>query len=83
LQAGANGQQRGDPAHDTADFNDRPPNGPGNLRVDYVLPSRRGWSVRGGGVFWPAANDASADLVKASDHRLVFLDLEWVAVKGP
>jgi hypothetical protein len=34
-------------------------------------------------VFWPAANDASADLVKASDHRLVFLDLEWVAVKGP
>jgi 3-phytase len=83
LQAGANGQQRGDPAHDTADFNDRPPNGPGNLRVDYVLPSRRGWSVRGGGVFWPAANDASADLVKASDHRLVFLDLEWVAVQGP
>jgi endonuclease/exonuclease/phosphatase family metal-dependent hydrolase len=83
LQAGTNGQHRGDPAHDTADFNDRPPNGPGNLRIDYVLPSRRGWSVRGGGVFWPAADDASAELVKASDHRLVFIDLEWVAAGAP
>ena len=83
LQAGTNGQHRGDPAHDTADFNDRPPNGPGNLRIDYVLPSRRGWSVRGGGVFWPAAGEASAELVKASDHRLVFLDLEWIATGAP
>ncbi|MBL9211097.1 MAG: endonuclease/exonuclease/phosphatase family protein [Opitutaceae bacterium] len=79
LQAGANAQHRGDPAHDTADFGDRPPNGPGNLRIDYVLPSRRGWSVRGGGVFWPATSDPAAELVKASDHRVVFLDLEWVA----
>jgi len=83
LQAGTNGQQRGDPAHDTADFNDRPPNGPGNLRIDYVLPSRRGWSVRGGSVFWPAVDDPLAELAKASDHRLVFLDLEWIAGGAP
>jgi len=83
VQAGTNALHRGDPAHDTADFSDRPPNGPGNLRIDYVLPSRRGWSVRGGGVFWPGADDPAAALVKASDHRLVFIDLEWVPDGAP
>lgn len=39
----------GDPRYDTADFNDL---GPGNLRVDYVLPSKN-LSILGGGVFWP------------------------------
>ena len=38
LQGGANLTHRGDPAYDTADFNDNP--APGNLRADYVLPSR-------------------------------------------
>lgn len=74
-QGGANERHRGDPAHDTADFNDRPPYGPGNLRIDYVLPSRSGWTIRGGGVFWPVAGEPGADLVSASDHRLVYLDL--------
>ncbi|HZA88008.1 MAG TPA: endonuclease/exonuclease/phosphatase family protein, partial [Acidimicrobiales bacterium] len=36
-QGGANLTHRGDPAFDTADFAD---SAPGNLRVDYVLPSR-------------------------------------------
>jgi hypothetical protein len=83
VQGGANARHRGDPAHDTADFGDRPPFGPGNLRIDYVLPSRQGWRVRGGGVFWPAADDAAAELIKASDHRAVFLDLEWAASDLP
>ncbi len=77
-QGGANAAHRGDPAHDTADFNDRPPHGPGNLRIDYVLPSRFGWRVTGGAVFWPAGGAPGAELVQASDHRLVYLDLSWV-----
>ena len=40
-QRGANEQQRGDPRTDTADFADVPGTGAGgNLRADYVLPSR-------------------------------------------
>jgi 3-phytase/alkaline phosphatase D len=52
----ANLRHRGDPSHDTADFGD---NTPGNLRVDYVLPSRN-LDVLGAGVFWPADNDRLA-----------------------
>ena len=37
LQGGANLTHEGDPAYDTADFAD---GAPGNLRADYVLPSR-------------------------------------------
>ncbi len=40
----------GDPKFDTADFNDA---APGNLRVDYVLPSNTLGKVVSGGVFWP------------------------------
>lgn len=77
-QGGANATQRGDPSHDTADFADREV---GNLRVDYVLPSRD-WTVLGGGVFWPGPDDPLARLVAmgpptaTSDHRLVYLDLK-------
>ena len=45
LQGGANLTHRGNPAYDTADFNDNP--APGNLRADYVLPSRWGLKVTG------------------------------------
>jgi hypothetical protein len=49
-------------------------------RADYVLPSRAGWLVVGGGVFWPAPGETGAALVAdraaSSDHRLVWLDLE-------
>ena len=77
LQAGANRDHKGDPAHDTADFDDR---SVGNLRADYVLPSRD-LAVVGSGVFWPTADDPLARLVRmtptvaSSDHRLVYLDL--------
>jgi 3-phytase len=76
-QGGANATQQGDPRHDTADFNDRVA---GNLRVDYLLPSRD-LRVCGGGVFWPARADPDARLVwgdkppPSSDHRLVWIDL--------
>ncbi len=78
LQGKANTDQKADPATDTADFSD---NRPGNLRVDYVLPSKD-LTVHGGGIFWPTANDPLSRLVTmdpkaaSSDHRLVYLDLE-------
>jgi len=77
LQGGANAAHRSDPAQDTADFADVP--GPGNLRADYVLPSR-GLRVRGGAVFWPPSSDPLSRLTgtfpfPTSDHRLVWLDV--------
>ena len=66
----------GDPALDTADFTD---DEPGNLRVDYVLPSD-GFAVVDAAVFWPPTDDDLARLVTteplaSSDHRLVWVDL--------
>jgi endonuclease/exonuclease/phosphatase family metal-dependent hydrolase len=76
-QAGANLDHLGDPALDTADFADT---APGNLRVDYVLPSRD-LRVRDAGVFWPTAADPLSRLTgvypfPSSDHRLVWADLK-------
>lgn len=76
LQGGANLTQAGDPRFDTADFAD---GAPGNLRVDYVLPSRR-LKVLDGGVFWPTEADPLHRLTgtfpfPTSDHRLVWLDV--------
>ncbi|PRX96293.1 endonuclease/exonuclease/phosphatase family protein [Allonocardiopsis opalescens] len=77
LQDGANLLHEGDPARDTADFADEP--GPGNLRVDYVLPS---WGLRitGNGVFWPVSSSPLSRLTgvypfPSSDHRLVWTDV--------
>jgi endonuclease/exonuclease/phosphatase family metal-dependent hydrolase len=70
-QGGANDLHRGDPAQDTADFDDRRT---GNLRLDYVLPSAN-LQVRGCGVFWPAPGQIGFDPGAASDHRLVWLDI--------
>ena len=53
LQGGANLTHVGDPAYDTADFADT---APGNLRADYVLPSRD-LEVLDAGVFWPVQAD--------------------------
>jgi 3-phytase len=79
LQKGANVGQGGDPAFDTADFNDSPPN-PGNLRADYVLP-RYDMDITASGVFWPKESDPLFPLVgtwpfPSSDHRLVWIDLD-------
>jgi hypothetical protein len=76
-QGGANLAHESDPRHDTADFNDNP--APGNLRADYVLPSR-GLKVRGSGIFWPVPSDPLSRLTgefpfPSSDHRAVWVDL--------
>ena len=72
-QGGLNAQHRGDPAADTSDFNDE---FTGNLRLDYLLPSRN-LSVSACGVFWPARGADGHELVAVSDHRLVWLDVAW------
>jgi len=84
LQGGVNIAQHGDPRFDTADFNDRVA---GNLRVDYLLPSK-GLMVCGGGVFWPTRADPGAHLVwgdppPSSDHRLVWIDVSADAARCP
>jgi hypothetical protein len=76
LQGGANTTHVGDPAFDTADFADT---APGNLRADYVLPSRD-LKVLDAGVFWPLQADPLSALTgtfpfPSSDHRLVWVDL--------
>ena len=48
------------------------------LRVDYVLPSKEGFQIEDGGVFWPTGSQEGANLVTVSDHRLVYLDLKLV-----
>ena len=61
--------------YDTADFAEPP----GNLRVDYVLPSRQ-LTVSDAGVDWPTTDDPDFAEVgtfpfPASDHRLVWIDV--------
>ncbi|UEM22479.1 esterase-like activity of phytase family protein [Skermanella mucosa] len=68
---GVNLDHLGHPGLDTADFSEPP----GNLRVDYVLPSANGFEVEDAGVFWPAPGRPGAELIDASDHRLVWSDL--------
>lgn len=59
---------------DTVDWTDPVP---GDLRVDYVLPSTH-WTVQDAGVLWPAPDDPLAETVAAaSRHRLVWIDLGY------
>jgi 3-phytase len=71
LQGRNNRFHTGDPAYDTADFNDF---GPGNLRSDYVLPSID-LPIIDTGIFWPLNSDPLYPLVTASDHRLVYISI--------
>lgn len=76
LQGGINLEHAGDPAQDTADFSEPP----GNIRVDYVLPSRQ-IRILDSGVFWPASDDPLSRLTgvypfPSSDHRLVWADVD-------
>jgi hypothetical protein len=80
LQGGANLTHDSDPRFDTADFSDT---APGNLRADYVLPSRP-LRILDSAVFWPEQGDDLFRLTgvfpfPSSDHRLVWID---VAVPG-
>jgi hypothetical protein len=83
LQDGANLVHRSDPQFDTADFAD---GAPGNLRADYVLPSRD-LLIVDAAVFWPVQADPLLRLTgvfdpmwlpvggfPTSDHRLVWVD---------
>jgi hypothetical protein len=71
---GTNASQQGDPALDTADWPDGPGQ-PGNLRVDYVLPSSE-WRILDAGVWWPADGADAQNAMVASRHRLVWVDAE-------
>ncbi|GAA3530215.1 hypothetical protein [Streptomyces osmaniensis] len=77
IKGGANTSHLGDPAYDTSDFGDT---APGNLRVDYVLPSK-GLTPGANGVFWPTSDDplyrlvGNGTAVPTSDHRMVWQDV--------
>jgi Endonuclease/Exonuclease/phosphatase family len=76
LQGGANATHRSDPRFDTADFADT---APGNLRADYVLPSKD-LRIADGAVFWPRLGEPGSELTgvfpfPSSDHRLVWIDV--------
>ena len=78
VQLGANVGQISDPALDTADWPDEAGK-PGNMRVDFVLPSID-FDVEGAGIFWPTPNDPSSRLIAPLDergarHRLVWVDV--------
>ncbi|MEQ8663410.1 MAG: endonuclease/exonuclease/phosphatase family protein [Gammaproteobacteria bacterium] len=90
----------GDPAYDTADFGftgvGSPDGSPGNLRVDYVLPSSDAvvtangtyLAMTDGGVFWlaPATgipDDIALTSFQTSDHHLVWVDLQLTPVPLP
>ena len=82
LQGGANTAHLGDPRFDTADFSD---SAPGNLRVDYVLPSKA-LRITDSAVFWPLSTDPLFRLVgtfpfPSSDHRLVWVDVRVPAFR--
>lgn len=63
---------RGDPALATARW---PPPGPGNLRVDYILPFAD-WTILGSEVVWPEEGTALATTADtASRHALVMVTL--------
>ncbi|WP_419580168.1 endonuclease/exonuclease/phosphatase family protein [Stieleria magnilauensis] len=54
----------------TADFGRN-----GLMRVDFVLPSKD-LNVIDSGVFWPTGDDPQSTWIKASDHRLVWIDVK-------
>lgn len=75
IQAGANDEHESPARFDTADFAEPP----GNIRADYVLPSRN-LPIRDARVFWPTSDDPLSRLTGSyppptSDHRLVWVDV--------
>lgn len=71
--------QRGDPSLDTVRW---PPPGPGNLRVDYILPSAD-LTIRDATVLWPHPSDPMASVISAaSHHHMVSVTLAWPDLTG-
>jgi endonuclease/exonuclease/phosphatase family metal-dependent hydrolase len=64
----------GRPRLDT--YQSPPDKGPGNLRLDYVLPAK-GIRVKDSGVFWPIKDNKRSQLINASDHRMVYVDMDF------
>ncbi|MFD2844463.1 hypothetical protein [Paracoccus cavernae] len=80
-QNGANSRHKGDPALDTANW--PAADGPGNMRVDYVLPAQS-LRILDAGVLWPDPQDDFAKTVEAaSRHRLVWVNLDWPPTTAP
>jgi hypothetical protein len=76
LQGLANLTHESPPQFDTADFADT---NPGNLRADYVLPSRQ-MGILDSAVFWPLTTDPLFRLTlgfpqQPTDHRMVWVDV--------
>ncbi len=65
----ASERQQGNPATDTANFGRN-----GNLRVDFVLPSKA-LALSDSGVFWPQRESEGRSFMAASDHRMVWIDV--------
>ena len=63
---------KGNAADDTGDFGPKV----GNLRLDYVLPSAD-MEVKASGVFWLKPDDAGYQWMDASDHHMVWVDVEF------
>ena len=72
LQGKVNQLHRGKAKFDTGDFSDQ---SPGNLRIDYVLPSKD-LQIENSGVFWPEQQEVGANWISASDHHLVWIDIK-------
>jgi len=77
-QGGANKGHRTAVKLDTVDWSDL--KGPGNMRVDYVLPSSS-LKISNSGVFWPPPGATGDKLVRSANkagtrHRLVWVDVE-------
>lgn len=49
---------------------------PGNLRVDYILPSQT-LTVIGSGVLWPTEGPLAEAVATSSRHRLVWVDVDY------
>ncbi|WP_422076015.1 endonuclease/exonuclease/phosphatase family protein [Tranquillimonas rosea] len=71
---GVNSGHRSPPRLDTVDWSDE--GGPGNLRVDYVLPSVD-LAVADSGVLWPKSGGLARLSARASRHRLVWVDVGY------
>ena len=65
------------------DFGDDAESGVGNLRLDYVIPSRACLETGRSGVVWPAPGHPHYGLVgpgypiESSDHRMIWRDVRW------
>ena len=70
---GQSPDHEGDPDQDTADWKEE--GGPGNLRVQYVLPSAH-WQVARSGIAWPDPEGSRRqDGSVRSRHGMVWMDL--------